>query len=177
MNITNLLNAIQDGLKNGTRFVSFCYCSKESRETAIYTISLGVKIENAYKRDLKILPLIQVKTEAEKIARREIFDSIKESLTNGVGNNHNYKQKGLYLHICPGVKLNQASGDLTLFGMVVNKQVVKEGEHKAAKSSEKTIAKMSIRKKLKCGKFRNFLLTSENIAGIKHNGRILQIQN
>ena len=178
MNPIVIIASIQDYLKNGARFVSFLYKAKESGEISRFTVLLGINIDNAYSRDLKIIDKLPVQSEAEIQAKNEIIASLKNSLANhAVGkSNDNYKLKGLYEKIGKGIKLNQDSGDLLIDAFIIKKEVIKEGEYKVVKSSLKTLAKKSLRKNLKSGKFRNFLLTPENIAGVKIAGNVLQIQ-
>lgn len=178
MNITDTLNSIQDYLKKGARFASFLYHSKDSGEIAIFTVLLGINIDNAYRRDLKIVEEIPVTTPAQKQAKEETIKSLKNSLLRHSQNlsNDNYKLKGLYVKLTKGVRFNQNTGDILLDGFLINKEVIKPGEFKPVKSSEKTLAKKTFAKKMKCRRFRNFILSEKNIAGVKFNGRVLQIQ-
>jgi hypothetical protein len=170
-----IIKEIQKGLERGPRFVSFLYHSKETEETAIYTVLLGVNIANSYRRDLKILARTKVTNGIEQLAKTELIESLKESLNKGVGNNSRFTQKGLYWHISNGIRFNHLSKNLNLDGFVINKQVVKPGAKKPCKHSPKTLAKNMFRCKMKSGRFRCFVLDPAQIAGIKVNGKILEL--
>lgn len=172
-----VIDQIQEATQKGARFVSFLYTSKDTHETAIYTIILGVNIKAAYERDLKIIGKIRPQGLFERVAREEILESLRASLTKGIGNNPAYTQKGLFQSISKGIRLNKNTLQLHLFGFVIRKQIIKEGIFKKINSSQKTIAKKMLRRRMKCSKFRDYILDVQNISGIRLNGKLLEIQN
>lgn len=172
-----ILQEIQEATEKGARFVSFLYTSKDTHETAIYTIILGINLKSAYERDLKIIGKIHPHGLYERVARAEILESLRTSLVKGIGNNPAYTQKGLFQSICKGVRLNKNTLQLHIFGFVVKKNVVVPGNFKKVNSSEKTVAKRYLRKKMKSGRFRDFILDAENIAGLKVRGKLIELQN
>lgn len=176
MDAQQLINTIKDGTSKGCRFISFLYTTKTTHETSLFTLLLGVNIEHAYRRDLKVVPHLKAMSNAEKLARAEIVESLRASLEFGIGNNPAYTQKGLYTHITKGVRLNQDTREFHLTGFIINKQVIKEGEYKKVSSSEKTLAKKRIKKTMRSSRFRDFIITPEHIAGLRINGKVIEFQ-
>ncbi len=175
MNIENVIGTVEEALKNGCRFVSFLYTSKGSGETSRYTVALGVRVANAYKRDIALLKQMRVKTNPQKHAKQQLIESMEKSLKYGIGNNPAFTQKGTYIHLAKGLKENAKTGDLNLSGFVIQREVVKKGVHKEVNHSQVVWEKEQLKKKLKSGRFRNFLLKPENIGGVKMNGKVLVI--
>ena len=111
--------------------------------------------------------------EIEKQACQELIDSLTESLEKGVGNNSAYTCKDVYIPLCRGVKLQKENGQVHVTGFALSKVVLEPGEHKKVNSSPKTIAKDKLRKIMKSGKFRQFVLPALSVAKI--NGKTLEI--
>jgi hypothetical protein len=176
MNIGKIIKEVRRATEKGCRFVSFMYQAKESGEVSVYNLLLGIDIEHAYRRDLCILPQLTLKTAVERRAREEIIRSIQDSLTFGVGHNPRYTQEDLYLHICKGLRYNQNSNQLHLTGYSISRQVIQPGVFKPRKSSEVVLAKQALKRRMKSGRFRAFVLDVENISGLKCNGKVLEIQ-
>lgn len=174
MNTIQLINSIKESTNRGAKFISFAYKSKGHEETSIFTLLLGVNLKNAYKRDLKLISHIKTMSAVEEMARKEIVESLKDSLR--LGNNPRFTQKDLYYSITRGVRLNTETGQLHLWGFIVRKQVIEAGIFRPIKSSEKTIAKNKIRKHMKSARFRDFVLSPENIAGMRINGGVIEFQ-
>lgn len=176
METKKLVQTMEKALKQGCRFCSFLYRSKGDGGTAIFTVLLGVDMIHAYKRDLKILSTLHFSDYTMEIARAEIMRSLQDSIRNGLGHNANFTQKGVYQSLCKGLRLHKAENKIHLTGFIINKQVLVEGEKKVVKSSQKTICKRKLAKRMKCRKFRDFIFDPVNIAGLKINGKILEIQ-
>jgi hypothetical protein len=176
MNIGKIIKEVRRATEKGCRFVSFMYQAKESGEIAIHEILMGVDIATAYQKDLLILPHIRLKTEAQKQARREIIKSLRDSLSLGVGRNPLYTQQDCYVHIAKGLRYNVNNHTFHITGYSISRQVIESGIFKPRKSSELTLAKQALRRRMKSGRFRAFVLDPENISGLKCNGRVLQFQ-
>ena len=157
--------------KKGARFASLTYTAKGTGEVARHTVCLGVSVERAYRRDLAMLTakrksLLDSLEATEGLAKifvtleacDELIASLEESLEKGIGNNSAYTCAGVYESICRGVKFHKETGELYVTGFTIGKEVIKKGEHKVVKSSEKTIAKNALRRGMKSGKFRQFAL-------------------
>lgn len=169
------VESIRESLLKGSRFVSFRYTSKDTGETAMYTLLLGVNIVKAYRRDLKILEKLPALNLVEKQAKLEMLESIRESLSKGLGHNHLYNLAGLYYPICPGVRLNQVTNALNLYGFVICKKVITPGNKKPCKHSAKSLAKKKFKKYLKSSRFRCFILEPDQLTRLKINGKILEL--
>jgi hypothetical protein len=176
MNIGKIIKEVRRATEKGCRFVSFMYQTKESGEVSVYNLLIGIDIEGAYKKDLEMLTNVRLKTPVLLQARREIINSIKDSLIFGVGHNPRNKQKDLYLHICKGLRYNQNSNQLHLTGYSISRQVIQPGVFKPVKSSQLTLAKKALKRRMKSGRFRAFVLDAENISGLKCKGKVLEFQ-
>lgn len=172
--IAELIKEIESLATCGARFVSLEYTAKGTGEVARHTIALGVSISNAYKRDLVILRnLMPTLKGSDAIACQELMDSLSESLTKGIGNNSAYTCKDVYKGICNGVKLHLEKGELHVTGFGIAKTVIEPGVYKTVKSSDKTLAKNALRKRMKSGKFRQFALSE--LGEIKINGKTIEL--
>lgn len=172
------INSIKSYLKNGARFASFMYKNKQG-EISIVTLLLGVNITNAYKHDLKEAIRFEAKDEVELLAKQEIIKSLENSIENHAKGktNNNYKLKNLYKNLGKGIKINKETNKILISGVLINKQIIVHGDYKQVKHSAKTLAKFRISEKFKSKVYRNFILDSECISGIKYNGEILEFHN
>lgn len=173
---SSLIEAIDQFSKiKGCRFISLTYTNKQG-ETARHTIMLGVDRKRAYKRDLS---LYQHKLKDLKglqhEACQELIDSLKESLTLGIGNNTQNTRKDTFDHLDGNLKWHRETGELYINGFSRSKVVLREGEYKEVKSKPLTIEKNALRKLGKLGKFREFKLNQENVKSIKLNHNVLEI--
>lgn len=177
MTTTEIIQQLQLGIANGARFISFLYSAKGTGEVAVHNVLFGVSIANAYKRDLAILEnKVNTLEGVYHLACSELVESFRESLVKGIGNNSAYTCKGVYAPVSKGIKVHNETGDIYISGFIMSKQVIEPGVYKTVKSSEKTIAKNQLRKALKSSRFRQYVLAASNIAGIKANGKVLEIQ-
>jgi hypothetical protein len=176
MNALTLLAPIADTARTGARFASLTYTAKGTGEKARHTVALGVSVENAYKRDLAILRAMRPTLQGVAVqACDELIASLTESLTVGIGNNSAYTCADTYAPIARGIKVHKETGELHVFGFGLQKTVIEKGTYKTVRSSEKTIAKNEIRKRLKSGRFRQFVLSE--VSGAVMNGKTLSFDN
>lgn len=179
----------------GSRFVSLTYKSKGTKELARHTLLLGVKLDKVYKRDLSLYRRKLSKLQGiEQVACQELVDSLKESLTVGIGNNSANTNKDTYQHVTSGIKIHLTSDDIHLNGFTVSKVKICQscanegskgetcdkcqaslGEYKEVKSSDKTLAKNRLRKMGKLGKIRQFILKESELQSVACNGKTLVI--
>jgi hypothetical protein len=145
--------------KKGARFASLTYTAKGTGEVARHTVCLGVSVERAYRRDIAMLSAKRDSLQGVAlVACDELITSLQESLDKGIGNNSAYTCAGVYESVCRGVKFHKETGEVYVTGFSIGKEIIIKGEHKAVKSSEKTIAKNALRREMKSGKFRQFAL-------------------
>jgi hypothetical protein len=154
----------------GAQFARFTYTAKGTGEVASYLVNLGVDIEKVYTNDLATLDnLIPTLQGIERVAAEELRDSIKKSLTVGIGNNPDATSAHAYTSIdgVRGLKVHNETGHLHLLCMLVQKDVIQEGTHKEVRSSEKTIAKRKIERLLRRSKIRQFILPNISRAALR----------
>jgi hypothetical protein len=160
----------------GPRFASIKYTSKESGEIAVHSLTLGLNVENLYKKSLRILngklPYLQG---VSQIAATELIASIKESLSKGIGNNSDYTLKDTMIPVFRGLKVHAQTHELYVCGFSRGKTIIQEGNYKIVKSSDKTIEKNKLRKLLPIGHLRTFSLKPEAFETLKVNGKVLEI--
>jgi hypothetical protein len=182
-----LVSVVNSTSKTGARFGSFKY-TNEQGETSRYTVMFGINILSLYKSDLRtlerMLPMVKNVDGAASprgLACAELLQSVRESLTVGIGNNSRYTLKGYYHPITPNgeVKFHideQGNQFLYVRGYVLKKTVLEKGEYKHVNSSDKTLAKKQIEKTLKRGKIRTFKINVNVLHTIKVNGMTLEIE-
>lgn len=158
------------------KFASLTYRSKGSNELARHTILLGANHETAYKKDLAKLLILEPRLDGiKKQACLELIDSLKNSLEKGIGQNDNNTRKDIYEYLpVKGLKMHKETKQLYLQGYTVSKEVLENGEYKEVKSSEKTIAKNELRRLGRLSKIREFVLSIENLKGVKINGKNIE---
>lgn len=170
----SLIAELNAATANGCRFISFDYTTKGSGEHARYTFALGVSLERAYRRDLSVLRGMKAHLSGVTLtACEELIASRVESLKVGIGNNSAYTCKGVYTTEGKGLKVHDTTGELHVYGFQIAKVTIAEGTHKAVNSSDKTIAKRGLEKRLKTGRFRQFALG--NVHSIKVDGKHIVI--
>lgn len=129
-------------------------------DRAVYTFVVGVTLEGLYREDLVRLERAKAQeTEALDLEAIEaLMASIRKSLDVGIGNNPDYTKQGLYEHVAPGFKMHSETGEVYVFGIVTNKEVLEvKKERPVRKSSDKTLAKDRMRRRhTLSGKFREF---------------------
>lgn len=156
--------------------MSVLYRAKGTGELAKHVILLGVKLENAYKKDIAKLEG-QAFDGVREVARLEMLKSLKKSLEVGIGNNPLYTQKGNHKTLSNGLRVNKETGICQVYGLTMGKIVIEKGVYKVVKSAEKTLAKASIKKalRLRSAKFRPFNVEAENLTSAKITGRTLEL--
>lgn len=170
--ITSALTLIRSTYNKGARFASIVYTAKGTGEVARHTVCLGVSIVRAYKRDLAMLMAKRpTLTGVSVVACDELIASLRDSLTNGIGNNALYTCKGVYVDLATGIKGHAESGEVYVTGFAIAKTVLQAGVYKSVNSSAKTLAKNVLRKGMKSGNFRQFSLPATT--AIKADGKTL----
>lgn len=153
------------------KFVSFQYENKHER--AQVTLLVGVTLENVYQRDLRALEQArELETDALRLqALDAVIESVKNSLSKGIGNNDAYTKQDVYEHIGPNIKRHKENGSVYVSGFVINKKVLASLEpRKQVKSSDMTIAKNSIKKRYtRMAKFREFIIDPAHFGTVAVN--------
>jgi hypothetical protein len=159
---------------HGCRFVSLKYQSKESGEVSRYLIGMGANLDRVYRRDERVMRLVQPTNPLQEQAKKEILDSLRESLKVGIGQNSKYTCKDTYTNLFNGAKFHNQTKDIYLSGFLIRKEVLIPGEYKEVKSKPLTIEKQKLRRRMKLNKIRLFALS--NVKRIAFEGNKLTLE-
>ena len=177
--IISVIDTLRGATKNGNRFLSFLYTTKGTGETNLYVINFGIDYVNACEHDKALLEAYTPKNDLEITAKGEMLKSLTETLTEGVS--QSYTQKDVFTPIGKGLKQHNETGELYIWGFVQSRTQIAPPTNpkKPVNSKPLTLAKRAIEKELefKRNKFSQYILSPENISGIKVNGEIVEIQN
>jgi len=145
---------------NQARFASFTYRAKTSGELARYVVQLGINYGKVLEKSALGLELTPATNEPEIQAKNELLASFGESIQkHSIGQqNSAYTKAGQYISLGNGVNVNSVDGSLQIMGLIRSKVTIEPGQHKAVKSSAKTIAKNHFRKQLPIGRGANLPL-------------------
>lgn len=146
--------------------------SKGDGEISRQTILLNVNRDNALRRDLATLKSKLPTLEGvDKEACQELIDSIQSSLD---GYNPQYTKHGYYEGQGNGnVQTSDQSGSVYVKGYCIKKEILVPGVYDPVNSKPKTVSKDKLRKSLKNTRFREFIVTPENLKSLAVNGRII----
>ena len=92
---------------------------------------------------------------------------LQKSLTSNHGQTNNYYT------ICKGIKVHKTTGILYIYGMREHKEIITEGNYPSVNSRPLTIAKNILKKQLRTGKFKQFVV--RNIETLNANKETLNI--
>jgi hypothetical protein len=141
------------------RFMSLTY-RNEKEELSTYSLLIGLNMVKAYERDRALVAAFLKRptlTGLERTAATEIYDSLTESLTKGIGYNSRYAHgpnaADTYISILPGIDVNKSAneedrGTVYLTAYCQRKTVLEPGEYPIVKHHAKTVAKKAIKKSL-----------------------------
>jgi hypothetical protein len=174
----NAIDKLRESTENGCRFMSFLYTTKGTGETSKYQINFGIDYQSACSEDKIALENYMPANALEEVARREMLQSLTETLTNGVS--ASYTNADTFLPIGKGMKQHKETNELYVWGFVQSKQQVAPPTNpkKPVNSRPLTLAKRSIENacNFKRLKFGQFVLNPSNIAGIVTCGDHIEIQ-
>lgn len=183
----NPLEILKEATASGCRFMSFLYLTKGTGETSRYTLNFGIDNEAACEHDKAVLEAYEPQTALEIEAKAIMLQSLTETITKGVSDSYTHaaqnKSDGqdTYESISRGIKLHKLDGTIHLSGFIQQKEQVAPPTNpkKAVKHSALTLAKNQIKKA--CGfkrdRMRQFVFSQENIAGLKVNGDLIELQD
>lgn len=175
MNVPNFLSLLMTPTKFPVSFGVFEYRSKESGELSKYYVNLGVNTRNSYKSDIQTLNSIRPTLTGDALtACDELIKSFQTSLEKGIGNNPFYTLKDVLIPtLVQGVFVHKTTGEIYLHVSVNRKKVIEKGTYKVVNSSNKTIEKNKLRKTLRSGKIRTFIIG--NISDVRMKGGVLKV--
>ena len=174
----NAIDSLRSATENGCRFMTFIYASKGTGGVGKYQINFGISNESACKADKTLLEAYQPQDETETLALNEMIQSINETLTKGVSDS--YTQVDTFVPIGKGIKQHKETGEIYISGLVESYEEIEAPitpKKKPLNSSAKTLAKEKIRKELelKRNRFRSFILSPDNIGGIRVCGEVIEL--
>jgi hypothetical protein len=186
-NTQSPLEILEEATKKGCTFISFLYVTKKDGETARYTLNFGIDNKVACEHDKAALEAYQPQNDLEAQAKAEMLKSLTETITNGVSGSyvHSAQNKAdgqdTYESLCKGVKLHKLDGTIHLSGFIQQKEQVapptnpkKPVQHKPLTLAKNAVKKACSFKRLPWGQF---ILSQENIAGIKVKGDLIQLHD
>jgi len=175
MNVPNFLSLLMTPTKFPVSFGRITYRSKETNELSKFFVNLGVNTRNSYLSDLDTLSVLRpTLTGIVQTACDELIKSLETSLEKGIGENPAYTLKDVMVPtMIQGVFVHKDTGEIYLHVSVNSKEVLEEGTYKVVKSSEKTIEKNKLRKTLRSGKIRTFVI--RNVESVSMKGDTLEV--
>lgn len=140
----------------GVSFVSVVY-TNEQNEKQHTLFNVGVNYEKAKAKDLEYLKNLDI-TELNSDLSADLLMEATQSLINDFEKTISKEKvkKDNFIHLTNGLKQHTENNELYVYGMLVHKTVLSEGEYKEVNSKPLTIAKNLIRKNLKTSKYRQY---------------------
>ena len=158
-------------IRPSSTFLTLHAYADEHGGLADYQIVFNMSYKNALQRSIDTLTALTLSTDLEKQARQELLDSFHTSLTKD--ETVQEEVDGTYCRFydddgkaIKGVRLHQATGNLHLYGLVVNKFVRMPGYYKKVNHKPLTVAKSKLRALTSVGKFRQFILNSSQVESV-----------
>lgn len=189
--IPTMKSEIQKSLEGieGAQFVSLTYTSKNTGETARFTLIIGAKYTKVIEDSILELELTKNKLREfsqewnlsfviVQLAYEELLISLGNSLEaqkRGEAN-PDYTKRENYEHITTGLKKNLSDGTLEICGLEHSRKILVKGFKQIRESSEKTIAKNNLRKMLPIARYRTLCVDSECLDTMKVNGETLEFK-
>ena len=159
----------------GVSFVSIKGYTNQQGEVADHVFNIGADYGKAKEADIKFLNDLDL-TEGKWSSDMVTMIKAKAELIKNLISPNEARSQALanaYTHICKGVKVHNQSGMLYVYGNRVNKVIHNQGEYKSVNSRPLTIAKDELRKLLKTGKFRQFIVAECD--SFRANGETLEV--
>lgn len=174
--VINMAKAAVAKSPTGVSFVSIKGYSNQQGEVADHVFNIGADYMKAKESDIKFLQELDVtkgQWKSDMVTMAKAKAELIKSLTNP-DEVRSQAQQDAYTHICKGVKVHNETGVLYVYGNRVNKVVHVEGCYPTKNSRPLTVAKDELRKLLKTGKFRQFIMAEAT--SFKANGEVLEVK-
>lgn len=158
-------------LIRGAKFVSATYTAKNSGEIARYTLAMGVNYVEACKRDITELEirLRDAKGIPAIIIQKQIESLLESIQAHSEGRAHkDYTKPGLYIHVCPGVKLSRNDFSFELWGFQHTRKVKVPGFY--PRMTDRAKLKAETLAGLKTRNFKTLCFDSGHLEKIRVNG-------
>jgi len=173
--VINMAKAAVDKSPTGVSFVSIKGYTNQQGEVADHVFNIGADYMKAKEADIKFLQeldLTKGQWKSDMVTMAKAKAELIQSLTKP-DETRSQAQADAYTHICKGVKVHNDTGVLYVYGNRVKKTVHVEGEYPVKNSRPLTVAKDELRKLLKTGSFRQFIMAEAS--SFKANGETLEV--
>jgi len=170
----------------GTSFIGLRNYENKKGEVSNQTIIAGITYENCLIKDFQSLKDNQIlifdsliKTYSKELITKaygNVYNSLEKRLSSEdvkealrLQNDKTIKlsdaQREAYTHVSKGVKINNETNQIHIFGLVVKKTIVKSIEYKPTNSRELTIVQNKIKKlcEFRQDKYRNFIFEKSDV--------------
>ena len=173
------IDDLREATTKGCRFMTFLYTTKGTGETSKYQINFGIDYHSAIEHDKQSLEAYTPKNELETQAKEEMLKSMTETIEEGVSSS--YTQKDTFEPIGKGIRQHKETGQIYIYGFVESKEQIEPPTNpkKPVNSRPLTLAKKDIEKacNFKRNKFGQFILSQENIGGVKVCGEVVELHS
>lgn len=160
-------------LRPSSTFLSLQEYCNEQQEIANFNIIFHISYKNALQKSVLILDSYIPENDLEAQAKNELINSYTNSLNKieatpiaemDDGYTRFFDDAGKHIK---GVKMHSETQELHLYGLVVNKTLIKEGKYRTRNKQELTVAKDKLRTLCPVNKFRQFKIKPEQVRAIK----------
>jgi hypothetical protein len=171
------IDQLREATEKGCKFMTFLYTTKGTGETSKYQINFGIDYRSAVEHDRSALEAYTPKDELEATAKEQMLESMTQTIEEGVS--QSYTQVDTFDNIGKGIRQHKETGEIYLYGFVHSKEQVEPPTNpkKPVNSRPLTLAKKAIEKacEFKRNRFGQFILTPENIGGVKVCGEVVEL--
>lgn len=160
-------------LRTSSTFLTVSGYRNEAGEISDYSIVFHMSYENALRKSIEQVAVMDLKEPLEIQARQELIQSWTNSISTMQSTPMEALDESVYTHFkdddgkyIKGVKVHNASGALHLYGLIVHKKTRMPGTYPAKNRRPLTIAKDKLRHLTPVGRFRQFKITPEQVDSI-----------
>lgn len=157
-------------LRQSSTFLTLHNYKNEYGEVANYNIVFHISYENALKKSISIIENYLPSNNLEHVAKSELIDGYNKSLLKAQDieiideyYHHIYDSDG---KIIKGIKIHNENEELYIYGFIVNKSIIENGNYPVRNKRPLTIAKDNLRKLTPVDKFRQFKITQSKLNSI-----------
>jgi hypothetical protein len=171
MNKLSFINELGNLRPNST-FLALHGYRDSHNGVADYKIIFNISYKNALLKSVSILEEYTATDDLEKRAKKDLIESYKNSLKKiqdvSIEDVDDAYQRFFTDNnsLIKGVKLHTDTGQLHIFGSVVNKRVIIPGTYPTKNKRPLTVAKDKLRKLVPVGKFKQFIINSDRVESI-----------
>jgi hypothetical protein len=176
LTLINYFRTIIAKSPTGVSFISIQRYENRYGEISANLINVGASYAKAKAKDITFLEKLDVTTIKDAKVDSVLLEQARLELIKSFKNpskSRSQGQKDSYFHLLNGLKVHVETGEVYIYGYREHKKVIVEGEYPTVNSRPLTIAKNTLRKQLRTGKFTQYKLS--NIGKLKIDGDTLII--